>query len=100
MLQPNQSILVEINPEYSLEELMLKLKYLGHVIRRANPTGKDSDAGKDRGLEEKGTTTEDKMVDWHPWLSEHEFEQIQGDSEGEGSLACYSSWGCKELNMT
>ena len=103
MLQPNQLILMEINPEYSLEGLMLKLKYLGHVIQRADPTGKDSDAGKDRGQEEKvgqEDRREDKMVEWHRWLSEHGFEQIQGDSEGEGRLACYSSWGCKELNMT
>ena len=31
---------------------------------------------------------------------EHEFEQTPGDSEGQGSLACYSPWGCKELDMT
>ena len=68
MLQPNQSILMEINPEYSLEGLMLKLKYLGHMIQRADPTGKDSDAGKDRGQEEKvgqEDRREDKMVEWH-----------------------------------
>ena len=56
----NQSILKEINPEYSLEGLMLKLKlqYFGHL------TGKDSDAGRDWGQEEKGTT-EDEMAGWH-----------------------------------
>ena len=42
---------------------------------------KDSDAGKDRGQEEKGVT-EDEMVGWHHWLSGHEFEQTLGDSEG------------------
>ena len=48
--------------------------------------GKDSDVGKDWGQEEKGAT-EDEMVGWHEWLNEHEFEQTQGDSEGQGSLA-------------
>ena len=64
----NQSVVKEINPEYSLEGLMLKLKYLGHMIQRADPTGKDSDAGKDRGQEEKvgqEDRREDKMVEWH-----------------------------------
>ena len=44
-----QSILKEINPEYSLERLMLKLKlqYFGHLIQRADSFGKDPDAGKD-----------------------------------------------------
>ena len=57
--------------------------------------GKDADAGKDWRQEEKGTT-EDEMVGWHHWVSGHEFEQAPGDSEGQGSLACCSPWGCKE----
>ena len=40
------------------------------------------------------------MAGWHCWLSGHEFEQTQGDSEGQGSLVCGSSWGHKELDMT
>ena len=58
--------------------------------------GKDPDAGKDWG-QEKGTT-EDEMVGWHHWLNESEsldlslLEKTQGDSEGQGSLACCSSW--------
>ena len=44
--------------------------------------GKDPVAGKDWGQEEKGTT-EDEMVGWHHWLNGHEFEQTQGDSEGQ-----------------
>ena len=40
--------------------------------------------------------SEDEMVGWHHQLIGHEFEQAQGDSEGEGSLACCSPWGCKE----
>ena len=56
-----QSILKEINPEYSLQGLMLKLKlhYFGHLMQR-----KDPDTEKDRGQEEKGTTR-DEMVGWH-----------------------------------
>ena len=49
--------------------------------------------------EEKGIT-EDDMVRWHHRLSGHEFEQTPGDSEGQGSLACCSPWGCKELDLT
>ena len=40
------------------------------------------------------------MVGWHHWLDGHEFEQALGVGEGQGSLACCSSWGCKESGMT
>ena len=40
------------------------------------------------------------MVGWYDWLSGHEFEQIPGDGEGQGSLVCCSPWDCKELNTT
>ena len=60
---------------------------------------KDPDAGKDWGKEEKGAT-EDEMVGWHHWFNGHESEQTLRDSEGQGSLACCSRWGCKELDMT
>ena len=56
--------------------------------------GKDPVAGKDWVQEEKGTT-EYEMVGWHHRLNGHEFEQAPGDSKGQGSLACYSSWGRK-----
>ena len=62
-------------------------------------TGKDPDAGKDWGQEEKGTA-ENEMVGWHPWLNGHEFEQTPGDGEEQGSLGCCTSWGCKELITT
>ena len=55
-------------------------------------TGKDPDAGKGWGQEEKGMT-EDEMVGWHHWLNGHEFDQTPGNSEGQGSLACCSPWG-------
>ena len=56
---------------------------------------KDPDVGKDWGQEEKGMT-EDEMVGWHHQLNGHEFVQAPGDSEGQGSLVGWSSWGCEE----
>ena len=44
--------------------------------------------------------TEDEMVGWHHWLDGNEFEQAQGVGDGQGSLACYSPWGHKELDIT
>ena len=61
--------------------------------------GKDSDAGRDWGQEEKGTT-EDKMAGWHHRLDGREFEWTLGVGDGQGGLACCNSWGCKELNTT
>ena len=93
----NQSILKEINPEYSLEGLMMKVKlqYFGHLVQRADSL-EDSDAGKDWRQEEKGAT-EDEMIGWHHWLNGHEFDQTL---EGQGSLVCCRPWGCKELDTT
>ena len=48
---------------------------------------------------EKGAT-EDEIVGWHHQVNGHEFEQTPGDSEGQESLACCSSWGCKESDTT
>ena len=62
---------------------------------KSQPIGKDPDAEKDGGQEEKGVI-EDEMVGWHHWLSGHEFEQTSGDSEGQESLVCCSPQGCKE----
>ena len=59
--------------------------------------GKAPDAGKYWGQEEK--ETEDETVSWHHQLNGHEFEQTPGDGEGQGSLACCRSWGCKESDM-
>ena len=61
--------------------------------------GKDPDAEKDWRWEEKGTT-EDEMVERHRWLDEHEFEQAPGVGDGQGSLVCCSTWGCKESDTT
>ena len=93
----NQSILKEINPEYSLEGLMLKLKFqnFGHLMRRADSLEKILVLGKIWGQEEK-KVTKDEVVGWHHWLNGHEFEQASGDGEGQGGLACCSPWGHKE----
>ena len=61
--------------------------------------GKDPDAGKDWRQEEKGMT-EDEMVGWHHWLDGHEFEQVPGVGDRQGSPACCSPWGLKESDMT
>ena len=61
--------------------------------------GIDSDAGKDRRQEEKGTT-EDDMAGWHHQLYGHEFEQTLRDGEGKGSLVYYSPWDCKKSDTT
>ena len=55
--------------------------------------------GKIEDREEK-RTTEDKMVGWHHRLNGHEFEQAPGFGDGQGSLACCSPWGYKELDTT
>ena len=90
----NQSILKEISPGCSLEGLILKLKlqYFGHLMRSSWLIGKDSDAGRDWGQKEKGTT-EDEMAGWHHWLDGHESEWTPGVGDGQGGLACCDSWG-------
>ena len=76
----NQSILKEINPKYSLEGLMLKLKFqcFGHLMRWL--IRKDSDIRKDWRQEEKGMA-EDEMVGWHHWLNGHDCEKTSGNDE-------------------
>ena len=61
--------------------------------------GKDSDAGRDWGQEEKGTT-EDEMAGWHHWLNGRESGWSPGVGDGPGGLAFCNSWGCKELDTT
>ena len=61
--------------------------------------GKDSDAGRDWGQEEKGTT-EDEMAGWHHRLDGHGFGWTLGVGDAQGSLACCNSWGHKELDTT
>ena len=61
--------------------------------------GKDPDAGKDWGQEEKGTT-EDEMAGWHHWLKGHGFGWTPGVGDGQGGLTCCGSWGHKESDTT
>jgi len=61
--------------------------------------GKDPDAGRDWGQEEKGKT-EDEMAGWHHWLDAHESGWTPGVGDGQGGLACCDSWGRKESDMT
>ena len=60
---------------------------------------KDSDAGRDWGQEEKGTT-EDEMAGWHHWLDGHESDWTPGVGDGQEGLACWDSWGRKESDTT
>ena len=97
----NLSSLKEINAEYLLEGLILKLKfqYPGHLMGKADSLEKDLDAGKDWRQEEKGMT-EDKMVGWHHQLKGHGFGWTPGVGDGQGGLACCSPWGHKESDTT
>ena len=61
--------------------------------------GKDSDAGRDWGQEEKGRT-EDETAGWHHWLDGRESEWTPGVGDGQGGLACCNSWGREESNTT
>ena len=104
----NQSILKEINPDYSLEGLMLKLKLqnFGHLIRRAGSLEKDPMLGKTEGRRRKGWQRT-KMVGWHNWLNGHEFEQVPGMVDREAwravvhkvakSQTWWSNWSSNNL---
>ena len=61
--------------------------------------GKDPEAGRDWGQEEKGTT-EDEMAEWHHRLDGHKFEWTLGVCDGQGGLVCFDSWGRKESDTT
>ena len=78
--------------------LKLKLQFFGHLIVKNRFTAEDTDDGKGWGQEEK-KATKDQMTGWHHWLNGHEFEKTLGDSEGQGSLTCCSSWSRKEWDM-
>ena len=71
----------------------------GDLSRIFFSTGKDPDAGKDSGQEEKGMT-EDEMVGWHHRLDGHGFGWTPGVGDGQGGLACCRSWGHQESDMT
>ena len=81
---------MEINPE----GLMLKLQYFGHLMQRPDSLEKTLMMGKTEGRR-RGRVTDNEMVGWHHQINAHEFEQTPGDSEGQGSLACCTSQGCR-----
>ena len=77
---------------------MLKLQNFGHLMRRADSLEKTLMLGKIEGGRRKGQ--EDETVGWHHRLNRHGFEQTPGVGEGQGSLACCSPGGGKELDTT
>ena len=94
----NQSILKEINPEYLLEALMVKLQYFDHLLQRADSLEKTLMLGK---IEAKRRREwQNVMVGWPHPINGHEFEPTPGDSEGQRSLVCCSSWGHKKSDTT
>ena len=84
--------LKEINPECSLEGLMLKLKLqdFGHLMQRADSLEKTLMLGKIEGKMRMWWGSEDEMVRQHHGLNGYEFKQTPGDSEGHRNLACCS----------
>ena len=95
----NQSILKEISPEYSLEGLMLKLWYFGHLMWRADSLEKTLMLWKTEGKGRRGW----QMMRWLDSITDSNFWWIwenSGRCEGQGSLVCCSSWGCKESDVT
>ena len=96
----NQSILKEISPWVFIgrTDIEAETPRLWPPDVKSWLIGKDPDAGKDWGREKE--TTEDEMVGWHHWLDGHGFGWTLGVGDGQGGLACCSSWGRKELDMT
>ena len=88
----SQSVLKAISSECSLEGLMLKLKlqYTGHLNAKSLLIGKDSDAGRGWGQEEKGMT-EDEMVGWYHRLNGRGFGWTLGVGDGQPGLVCCRS---------
>ena len=97
----DQSILMEINPEYSLEGLMLKLKlqYFDHMMLRADSLEETLTLGKIEGKRRSGQ----QRIRWLDVITDSmdmSLRQTPGNHERQKSLAHCSSWGCKESNST
>ena len=94
----NQLILKKINPNDSLEGLMLKLQYFGHVMQRADSLEKTLMLRKIEGRRRRGNRG------WDGWIaSRTQWTWVWENSrhaEGQGSLVCCSPWGCKEWDIT
>ena len=96
----NQSILREINPEYSLEGLMLKLQYFGLLMQRADSLEKTLMLGKIKGRRRRGKQRMrwlDGITDSMDMSLSNLWETVKCRQE---SLVCCSAWGHKELDMT
>ena len=96
----NQSILKEISPGCSLEGLILKLKlqYFGHLMRRTDSFEKTLMLGKIEGRRRRGGQSM-RWLDGHQ-LDGHGIGWTPGVGDGQGGLACCSSWGREESDMT
>ena len=98
--RPNQSILKEISPEYSLEGLMLKLKlqYFGHPMQITDSLEKTLMLGKIEGGRRRGQ----QRMRWLDGITNdgHEFARALGVGCGQGSSSCCNPWSGKELDMT
>ena len=94
----NKLILKEISPDHSLQGLMLKLQYFGHLMGRTDSLEKTLILGKIQGRRRRGQ--QDETVGWHHWLERHEFEQAPGVGDRQRSLVCCNPWGHKESDMT
>ena len=99
-IQPG--LVKQISPRISLEVMMLTkaeipVPWPPHV--KSWLAGKNSDAGRDWGQKEKGTT-EYEMPGWHHWLNGRESEWTPGVGDGQGGLVCCDSWGREELDTT
>ena len=96
----NPSILKEINPEYSLEGLMLNLLYFGHLMRRADLLEKTLMLGNTEGKRIRGQQRMRRLDSITDLMDMNLSKFMPGDGEGQGSLVCCSPWGHKESDRT
>ena len=90
----NQSILKEVSPDCSLEGLMLKLQYFGHLMQRADSLGKILMLGRIEGKRRRGR----ERMRWLDGIPNSMDIKAPGDGDGQESLACCSPWGCRVIH--